>query len=121
MNEEKAIQIINNLIQDGILSSEEQDAFRFFLDRIESFEKRFSEHVLNQELPINDCTMKFLELEITPSLQESKPCHDTCKYLRVEHDAWGSRFYVCTKHYKQLAESTLAYNYCDSYEKKDEK
>lgn len=50
MNEEKAIQIINNLIQDGILSSEEQDAFRFFLDRIESLEKRFSEHVLNQEL-----------------------------------------------------------------------
>lgn len=29
MNEEKAIQIINNLIQDGILSSKEQDALDF--------------------------------------------------------------------------------------------
>ena len=120
MNNLRARQIFENIQKDGILSSEEQEAFRYLLDQIQSLEEKNFEYTHSKEPFIDDNLIKIIPK--TSSIEQAyRPCHDTCRYLRVEHDAWGSRFYVCTKHYKQLAESTLAYNYCDSYEKKEEK
>lgn len=156
----KAKRILEQAINEGVLSGEEVDAVTSFFDYVETlchkmlpelascycseciyaihhFESfspyEYSPEYLscgllgNQDarLPSKDgfCSFGKSRKEYEESMKlfnkpEIKKCCDTCEHFCVDHDAWGSRFPTCRKHFKDLQLEDTSTHYCVDYKHK---